>query len=347
MVASVRLAAQAVAVVGFFVSASAALAQDMSQIIDRLNRLERDLADTQREVFRPSAKPRTGSVISTPLTPNAAPPVNTGEVPLIARHEIRLQQLENQLRNLTGRIEEFTFSINQFGKRLDRLVSDVDYRLQRLEAAQVSAGTDTQAAAATAGQSQTSQPSAATPNGGRPVPPALGDNDGAVLDQQGTRALGQIPASAAAAKPAQTAPQVAAVPPPILPAGTPRQRYDFAFGLLRKQDYAGAEAAFEAFLTEHPQDNLAGNAQYWLAETYYVRKQFEQAAIVFAAGYQNYPDNIKAADNLLKLALSLARIDKQQDACVALKQLGEKFPKAPSNIRRRAAGEGRRLGCAG
>ena len=96
MVASVRLAAQAVAVVGFFVSASAALAQDMSQIIDRLNRLERDLADTQREVFRPSAKPRTGSVISTPLTPAAAP-VNTGEVPLIARHEIRLQQLENQL----------------------------------------------------------------------------------------------------------------------------------------------------------------------------------------------------------------------------------------------------------
>ena len=140
MVASVRLAAQAVAVVGFLVSASAAMAQDVSQIINRLNRLERDLADTQREVFRPSAKPRTGSVTSTPLTPNAAAPASTGEVPLIARHEIRLQQLENQLRGLTGRIEEFSFSINQFGKRLDRLVSDVDYRLQRLEAAQAAGG---------------------------------------------------------------------------------------------------------------------------------------------------------------------------------------------------------------
>ena len=88
---------------------------------------------------------------------------------------------------------------------------------------------------------------------------------------------------------------------------------------------------------------MAGNAQYWLAETFYVRKQFERAAMAFAAGYQTYPDNIKAPDNLLKLALSLARIDKQEDACVALKQLGEKFPKAPSNIRRRAAGEGAAL----
>ena len=203
MVTTVRLAAHAVAVVGFLISASAALAQDMSQIIDRLNRLERDLADTQREVFRPTAKPRTGSVISTPLTPNAGAPASAGEVPLIARHEIRLQQLENQLRALTGRIEEFSFSINQFGKRLDRLVSDVDYRLQRLEAAQVSSGTGGQAAAgqAIAGSNQTAQSTAATPNGGRPVPPALGDNDGAVLDQQGTRALGQISASGAAPPP--------------------------------------------------------------------------------------------------------------------------------------------------
>ncbi|MGB1007328.1 MAG: tol-pal system protein YbgF [Thalassobaculaceae bacterium] len=358
MVTTVRLVARSVAVVGFLVSASAAMAQDVSQIINRLNRLERDLADTQREVFRPSTKPRTGSVTSTPLTPNAAAPASTGEVPLIARHEIRLQQLENQLRGLTGRIEEFSFSINQFGKRLDRLVSDVDYRLQRLEAAQAAGGADSQADAgqATTGQNQTSQTAAAAPNGGRPVSPALGDNDGALLDQQGTRALGQIPASGAAtvaaatptaaSKPAPATSQVAAVPPPILPAGTPRERYTYAFGLLRKQDYAAAEAAFEAFLTQHPQDNLAGNAQYWLAETFYVRKQFEQAAMAFAAGYQTYPDNIKAPDNLLKLALSLARIDKQEDACVALKQLGEKFPKAPSNIRRRAAGEGRRLGCA-
>ena len=98
-----------------------------------------------------------------------------------------------------------------------------------------------------------------------------------------------------------------------MPEGTPQQQYDYAFGLLRQANYAGAEEAFSAFLVENPDHTLAGNAKYWLGETYYVRGNYQQAAVTFAEGFESYPDNSKAPDNLLKLGMSLASLGSTQD----------------------------------
>ena len=72
--------------------------------------------------------------------------------------------------------------------------------------------------------------------------------------------------------------------------------------------------------SERPQDYLAGNAQYWMGETYYVRGRYQDAAVTFAEGYQKYPTNSKAPDNLLKLGMSLGQLGKKADACVAFAQ---------------------------
>ncbi|HVG80728.1 MAG TPA: tol-pal system protein YbgF, partial [Methylomirabilota bacterium] len=139
--------------------------------------------------------------------------------------------------------------------------------------------------------------------------------------------------------------QVAALPPGELPAGSPEQQYQYAWGLLRGQDYPGAEAALRSFIGQHPQHTLAGNAQYWLGETYYVRKDYRQAAVAFAEGYQNYPNSAKAPDNLLKLGLALAQIGEKADACEAFAQLGRQFPTAPQSLKDRAQRERQRLTC--
>jgi tol-pal system protein YbgF len=143
--------------------------------------------------------------------------------------------------------------------------------------------------------------------------------------------------------------QTASTPPADydLPDGSPAEQYEHAFGLLRQADYGTAERALAAFLEAHPDHELAGNAKYWLGETYYVRGNYSQAAVTFAEGFQNYGDSSKAADNLLKLGMSLARLDRDDDACGIFGELLNRFPDAPNNILQRARREQERLECGG
>jgi len=101
----------------------------------------------------------------------------------------------------------------------------------------------------------------------------------------------------------------------------------------------------KSFVEQHPTDPMAGNAQYWLGETYYTRNRFLEAASAFAEGYKRYPKSAKAADDLLKLAMALGRANQKQNACVALAQLDHDFPKPGAAIKDHAAAEKKRLGC--
>ena len=131
-----------------------------------------------------------------------------------------------------------------------------------------------------------------------------------------------------------------------LPEGTPKQQYDYAFDFLKRQDYSRAEAAFREFMKRYPKDALAGNAQYWLGETYYVRNDLQKSVIEFMNGYQNYPKSNKAPDNLLKLGMSLSRLSQTKEACTALTRLAKEYPEASEQIRRSAQQERQRLKCA-
>jgi tol-pal system protein YbgF len=131
----------------------------------------------------------------------------------------------------------------------------------------------------------------------------------------------------------------------VLPDARPQAQYDHAFKLLSDRDYAKAEKALRAFVEAHPKHKLAGNAQDWLGETHYVRENYNQAAVVFAEGFRTYPDSRKAPANLLKLGITLAKIDKVDKACRLFSELQKRFPDAAQNIRHRAQREEKRLGC--
>ena len=97
--------------------------------------------------------------------------------------------------------------------------------------------------------------------------------------------------------------------------------YNDAMKKLQDGDNAGAERGFKAFLQSHPKHALAGNAQYWLGESYYARRDYQNAMTAFAEGYKTYKASPKGPDNLLKLGITLAVLGRKADACAGLRQV--------------------------
>ena len=144
--------------------------------------------------------------------------------------------------------------------------------------------------------------------------------------------------------------EVAAAPAPASASEAdlnPKQLYETAYGYLLQRDYGAAEAAFDEFLRRHPNDPLAGNAQYWLGESLYVRGQYRAAAGAFLKGYQTYAKSAKAPESLLKLAMSLQRLGQKDAACSSFSELTTKFPSAPAHVKSTAQTERTRAGCTG
>ena len=308
-------------------------AQD-SNMTRQVEQLRKDLDLLQRYVYR------EGSGAAGSAASSVAPSGGDTSSPAAARQQVQINDLQRSATQLTGQLEQFDFRIRQMEERLERLVADIDFRLSQLEGGAVSG----------LGATQPQANAGSTPAGNATATaPAGGANSGEALNERGTKLFGviesegqppQIPSGSAATS--STAPtQTAAAA-----SGTPEEQYREAFGLLRKQDFPAAEQALSSFVSSHPNDPLAGNAQYWLGETYYVRGQFENAAIAFTEGFQTYPDSTKAPDNLLKLGMSLANLGKNEDACTAFGHLIDNFPNASNVVLDRARQERKSRGCA-
>jgi tol-pal system protein YbgF len=269
--------------------------RDIRPVLDRLDRLERDLNQVQRQVYRN----QVGGAPA-PITPGV-----DGNAAIDVQN--RMDQLEGQMRALTGQLEEIQYGISQLAGRFDKTQSDNDVRFQQIE------GHGATASKANGGAGNMDQPASAA---GNLSPPA-----------------GAAPAQAAAAGTG------------LLPSGSAQDQYNYAFGLLRQADYKNAEAAFKAFLQKHPTDPLAANAQYWLGETFFVRGDFSAATAAFAEGYQKYPQGPKASADLLKLGMSLGNQGRTKDACFSFARLERDFPKMEPSIKDTETQEKKKLGC--
>lgn len=312
-------------------------AQDASlqALVDRLERLERDIRTLNAHLSR-------GGQGAVKLGSNDGGVPASG--PAVARMGARMDSLEQDLRSVTGTIEEINHRILQVGDRLDKLVSDVDFRLSSLESAGARQGQGRN----TAPLNQTSGqvPGFAVRNAGS-APGSAPEFLGTVSSSAVERIRRQNQASAAPEQPAM--PPVQAAPPssPVTPApaGTPKDQYDHAFNLLQQQNFDQAEAALKSFIDANPDDPLSGNARYWLGETFYVRDRFQEAAQTFYDAYQKNPAGPKAADSLLKLGKSLVGLEKKADACAAFAKVMSDFPNASAGIRAAVKRENNRNGC--
>lgn len=128
--------------------------------------------------------------------------------------------------------------------------------------------------------------------------------------------------------------------------GNSTYEYNQARTLLDQRQFAEAEVALTQFIKKYPKDPMLVNAYYWLAETYYIRSDYKQAALKFGDAYQAYLDHKNSAHKeqaiskgpeiIFKLASSLFNIGKFDDAKVTLEELKEEFPKLPGNINQQA-----------
>lgn len=257
----------------------------------------------------------------------------TAQASAVARMELRVSALERELRALTGRLEDTNIQMQSLKAQIDRLQSDTDFRLTTLEG----------------GKPRKRPPQSATKSSAKRPPPAgSGSAGGNTAGNAGGNSGGAAGGNTGGNTGANTGgAQVASRPPPnsTLPEGSPMEQYRYATGFLRTGQFDDAEGNLRAFLALHGGHPLAGNAQYWLGETYYVRGRYEDAAVAFAEGFQKYPKSVKAADNLLKLGMSLSRLNKRREACTAFGEINKRYPKASSAVKQAAGSERSRLGC--
>lgn len=431
------------AAVAFLASAGPVAAQsnDNQALLDRIQRLERDVRTLNIQIARGVSHKQAaqeagaaggGSVGESPSVP----------APAIALLGQRADQMESDIRSLTGRVEEINHRLSELQQRLDKLSSDVEFRLSRLEggngaaangstmgSSMTSNGTNAGAASQQAGGQQaggqqmaaqqgavgvpSSQPAASVAGApqvgqgsssgtglapgsqtlgtisqsavnkvreqaatqgsasaaatsadtsGLPALPALpgvttpGGNGAATPPASATTTAAPQPATQQPAAPKQAAPAQqeananasGGTQPVKLPAGSPDTQYKYAFGLLRQGRYQDAADAFTQFLDQHPNDQLASNARYWLGETHYVRADFYGAAQEFLEVYKKGGKNgPKAPDALLKLGMSMARLDKVSEACAAFNKVKQDYPHAPAGLRGTLDREMKQYKCGG
>ncbi len=218
----------------------------------------------------------------------------------------QLQALLEEVRELRGQVESQQVEIENLRRRQRDQYLDLDQRLQALGRQAVT-----------------------------PVP-ALEDNS-ALADQgpqtsaSGGQVIGDVPEVRA---PIETRAEIITLAMPASggeraltqPTEAEQAAYDQAFRALREARYVDAADQFNAFVDQYPDSSYAPNAYYWLAETYYVTRDFETARALFSNVLERYPNSSKAGDALLKLGFSYFELQQWPEARSALEQVRAEHP---------------------
>lgn len=251
----------------------------------------------------------------------------------------RLDRLENQIRQLTGQIEQLQYRNQQLEQQVRQLGG----------AGLPSAGTP-----AGSGLPGASMPGAAMP-GADAAPGRRSDafDPNAQAGAPGApRPLGTTASSGAPPAGPTGAPMDLGTLSGAVAGGgaqpatnSPKDLYDLAYGYMLRQDYAQSGQSFEQFLKSYPNDRAAPDAYYWLGETQFQRKSYKEAAQNFLKVSTDYPNAVKAPDALLRLGQSLAAIGEKDAACATLNAVGNKYPRASATIKQGVEREQKRAGC--
>jgi len=278
--------------------------------------------------------------------------------------EVQVQQLQEQVRQLNGKIEDMSFQILQMQEQLRKTQEDNEFRFQQLEGGgkkkssnETVPSTDDTANASGETTPGADADSAATldqpmddvgnvindPNKGKAAVD-LGtiefDQNGNPVDKSATQNPDAVDTTNLPPPDTSTTDQTAAVEP----TGDDAQ-YQSAYEQVLAGDYAGAEQGFASYIGEHPESKRISDANFWLGEAQYSQGKYNDAAKTFLNGYKAYGKSAKAPEMLLKLAMSLAALDSKDTACATLRQVSKAYPKASRAIISKVASEQKRLAC--
>jgi len=276
---------------------------------------------------------------------------------------LRVQQLEEEIRALNGRIEEMTFQLLQMQEAIRKQQEDNEFRFQDLEK---KSGSLTRPANGDGQQDSVAEIITETPDVGVTADASgLGQSPGTAPGEQtlGSIALDEngMPVTATLNQDALNNSSTAlpgvdtgVTAPSATPQSAPQQTaslnsesdvYQIAYAHVLSGDYSLAESEFRDFIAAYPSSARIADANFWLGEALYSQGNYNEAAKTFLNAHQTYNTSPKAPEMLLKLGMSLAALDNNETACATLREVSKRYPKASRAVVSKVASEQKRLGC--
>jgi len=236
---------------------------------------------------------------------------------------IQVQELQDELRELRGRMEEQERELDNLKKRQRDQYLDLDQRISDVSGAAPggqapTAGDDSTGAAPDPEQAEVQ--SEAQPEVS-PEAPSEARSEGGFEDVPEVRAPMEQPSETTSiGQPGAESAVVAA------PSEAEKEAYDKAFQAMKELRYADAAEDFQSFLDQYPNSEYADNAVYWLGESYYVTRNYDIALEAFERLMHDYPDSPKVPDALLKIGYTHYELKQWDKARAALLQVQQDYP---------------------
>ena len=300
---------------------------DSHNISEILKLIQEDIKTLEKAVYSESFDENE---ISTDQNINLDP--NSEDV--LTRHLLKLSEIESQFQNLTNKFEEINFKLDKLSTRLSKVQSDNQLRFQQIEKTMVSSISNE------ANKLLTSNDTDNKVLPGSSEPQDLGSvSYKDMTSDSNTQETVSIDSTQSVVT------ETFGIEESILPDEKPEDQYKFATSFLKIGDYNTAERAFREFVKKNPEHKLAGNAQYWYAETFRIRQLYTDAASAYLEGYQNYPKSDKAPINLLKLGVSLVQIGEKDQGCLMISGVKKQYPNANESVIQKAKYEEKKFEC--
>jgi len=287
----------------------------LKAISDQIQVITKDLKTLEKAVYQKS------DVVS--LKPSKSISLDGLNEDIMTKHLLKLNEIEDQFRELTNKFEEINFKLDKLSTRVTKIQSDTQLRFSDLENGTVKSTEKKQAAL----------PGSAKPQDFGSAPGYQTSN---LPKEQSINSV-------------ESAKTVIAEEPEkresLLPNKSAEEQYEFAVSFMKIGDYETAEFALREFIDKNKDHDLAGSAQYWYGETFRIRQLYSDAATAYLDGYQNYPKSKKAPDNLLKLGITMVQLGEKDQGCKMISGLKKEYPKASKSVLQKAQYEQKKFKC--
>ena len=288
--------------------------QDLKDIFKKIDTITKDLK-TLETAFYKTSEIKPSSVSTDGLNED-----------ILTRHLLKLNEIEEQFREITNRYEEINFKIDKLSNRITKMQSDNQMRFNDLESTGLV-------------KADTKLKNDKKRLPGTDLPKDLGrvsdidlENSKQVQKTQSVETAGLVVTEKTSRE-------------SLLPNKPPKEQYDFAVSFIKVGDYETAEFALKEFIDKNKDNDLAGSAQYWYGETFRIRQLYQDAAAAYLDGYQNYPKSKKAPIYLLKLGTTLVQLGEKDQGCLMIQGVKKQYPKASKSVLQKAEYEKKKFKC--
>ena len=288
----------------------------LKAISDQIQVITKDLKTLEKAVYQ-----KSDVVSSNAISSISSDGLNED---IMTKHLLKLNEIEDQFRELTNKFEEVNFKLDKLSTRVTKIQSDTQLRFSDLENGTVN----------TTNEKKISLPGSSKPQDFGATPAYQTSN----LPKE--QAINSV----------ESAKTVISEEPEkresLLPDNKPiGEQYEFAVSFMKIGDYETAEFALKEFIEKNKDHDLAGNAQYWYGETFRIRQLYSDAATAYLDGYQNYPKSNKAPDNLLKLGITMVQLGEKDQGCKMISGIKKEYPKANKSVLQKAQYEQKKFKC--